>query len=304
MAYIIDGHNLIGIMPDISLSQPDDEARLVTRLLSDRAHGAGEMIVFFDGNPLSVALDPQRRQSSVPSWPGMQVHYAPPGKSADDAIVDFLRASRQPGQYAVVTNDQGLTARVRSLGASTLSANEFSRQMDRRKAKKRTPASNATSPTPNPRDPAFADLYDEFLAAEKARQQGAEHHPADTATWIERLYIGDPQLQQLAAKALGQSRDPGAVSPLCDALTHADAAIRAEATLALGTLRAHAAVPNLTRLLNDDGNSMVREAAAQALGAIGSPKSIPALETAATNDTKGKVRKAARTAIEVIRARR
>jgi len=304
MAYIIDGHNLIGILPDISLSQPDDEARLVARLLSYRAQGAGDMIVFFDGNPLSTAAEPGRRPSSMPSSPGMVVHYAPAGKSADDAIVDFLRTARQPGQYAVVTNDQGLMARVRSLGASILPASEFSSQMARRKPKRRTPESLATAPVPNPRDPAFADLYDEFLAAEKAREQIPRNALSDITVWIERLYSGDPQLQQLAARALGQSRDPAAVSPLCDALTHADAGIRAEAALALGILRDEAAAPNLADRLSNDNNSMVREAAAQALGIIGSSKSIPALETAASSDKKAKVRKAARAAIDAIRARR
>lgn len=304
MAYIIDGHNLIGVLPDISLSQPDDEARLVARLLSYRARGAGEMIVFFDGNPLSVAPQAERHPASLPSWPGLVVHYAPPGQSADDAIVEFLRVDRQPGQYAVVTNDQGLTLRVRGLGASILSASEFSGRMARRKPKRRTPPALTLAPVPNPHDPAFVDLYDAFLAAEKAREQIPEESSADTKLWIERLYAGDPQLQRLAAKALGQSRNPDAVSPLCDALTDADATVRAEAALSLGILHAQAAVPHLTHLLSDDGNSMVREAAAQALGAIGSPKSIPALETAAGGDTKNKVRKAARLAIEAIRARR
>ena len=304
MAYIIDGHNLIGVLPDISLSQPDDEARLIARLLSYRAQSASQMIVFFDGNPLSVATDPGHHPRSIPSWQGMVVHYAPPGKSADDAIVDFVRGSRQPGQYAVVTNDQGLIARVRSLGASILPASEFSSQMARRKPKRRTPASLATAPAPNPRDPAFADLYDEFLAAEKARELIPQNSPADDAMWIERLYTGDLQLQQLAAKVLGQSRNPDAVAPLCDALTHADASIRAEAALALGMLRNEAAAPNLARLLTDDDNGMVREAAAQALAVIGNSKSIAALETSATSDKKNRVRKAARVAIEAILARR
>ena len=304
MAYIIDGHNLIGILPDISLSQPDDEARLMARLLSYRAQGAGNMIVFFDGNPLSVAAEPGRRPASMPSWPGMVVHYAPAGKSADDAIVDFLLAARQPGQYAVVTNDQGLIARVRSLGASILLASEFSSQMARRKPKRRTPASLATAPAPNPRDPAFADLYDEFLAAEKAKEQMPQNALSDLPVWIERLYSGDPRLQQLAARVLGQSRNPEAVPALCDALTHADAGIRAEAALALGMVRDEAAAPNLTDRLSNDSNSMVREAAAKALGIIGSPRSIPALETAESNDKKAKVRKTARAAIVAIRARR
>jgi len=32
MPYLIDGHNLIAQMPGFSLSDPDDEARLVLRL--------------------------------------------------------------------------------------------------------------------------------------------------------------------------------------------------------------------------------------------------------------------------------
>lgn len=304
MAYIIDGHNLIGILPDISLAQPDDEARLMARLLSYRAQGAGDMIVFFDGNPLSTAAESGRRPASIPSWPGMVVHYAPAGKSADDAIVDFLRAARQPGQYAVVTNDQGLIARVRSLGASVLPASEFSRRMVHRKPKRRAPESLATAPAPDPRDPAFADLYDEFLAAEKAREQVPHNALSDIAAWIERLYSGDLQLQQVAVRVLGQSRAPEVVPPLCDALTHADAAIRAEAALALGRVRDEAAAPNLADRLSNDNNGMVREAAAQALGIIGRTKSIPVLEIAASSDKKAKVRKAARAAINAIRARR
>ena len=30
--YLIDGHNLIGQLPDLSLTDPDDEAKLVQKL--------------------------------------------------------------------------------------------------------------------------------------------------------------------------------------------------------------------------------------------------------------------------------
>jgi hypothetical protein len=32
MPFLIDGHNLIGALPDLDLDDPDDEARLVERL--------------------------------------------------------------------------------------------------------------------------------------------------------------------------------------------------------------------------------------------------------------------------------
>lgn len=307
MAYIIDGHNLIGVLPDISLSQPDDEARLIEQLLSYRARGAGEMIVFFDSNPLSANDHARGAGRAIPNRPGLEVHYAARGKTADDSIVDFLRASRQPGQYAVVTNDLELIGRVRSLGASILRANEFSAQMARHapagKAKgKANQAEDAAAP--DPRAPAFADLYDEFLAAERNRKQSRERPQVDINTLIERLYGGDPQLQEQSARALGQSRDPKAIAPLRDALTSKDAALRAAAALALGALRNQAPLNDLVGLLNNDGNSMVREAAAQALGMIGSARATAALEAAAEADAKSKVRKAARSALEAIRARR
>ncbi len=40
MSLIIDGHNLIGILPDIQLDQPDDEPRLLERLRAYRAGAA------------------------------------------------------------------------------------------------------------------------------------------------------------------------------------------------------------------------------------------------------------------------
>lgn len=308
MAYIIDGHNLIGILPNISLAQPDDEARLLDLLLSYRTRGAGDMVVFFDSNPLTPTHHPSHSAKPIASKPGIDVHYAAHGKSADDAIVDFLRASRQPGQYAVVTNDAGLIVRVKGLGASVLRANEFSAQMARHmrshKSKKDQAAALGEAAFPNPRGPAFADLYAEFLEVERASKPPAGRPQVDIATLIDRLYTGDPRLQEQSARALGQSRDPRAIPPLRDALTAKDAGLRAAAALSLGVLRNQAPLNDLIALLSDDGNSMVREAAAQALGLIGSTKALPALELAAEHDVKGKVRKAARASADAIRARR
>ena len=308
MAYIIDGHNLIGVLPDISLDQPDDEARLLDQLQSYRARGAGPMIVFFDSNPLSAANLAPSHARAIPSRPGMEVRYATRGKTADDAIIDFLHDSRQPGQYAVVTNDAALISRVKGLGASVLRANEFSVQMARQarslKSRRNSAASTAEAPAPDPRAPAFSDIYDEFLAAEHAHKMAPGRSHLDVPALIDRLYTGDPQLQQQSAMALGQSRDPRAIAPLRDALTAKDAGLRAAAALALGVLRDQAPVNDLIALLSNDGNSMVREAAAQALGQIGSPKAVPSLEAAARDDGKSKVRKAARASLEAIRARR
>ncbi len=304
MTYIIDGHNLIGVLPDIQLSQPDDEVRLLERLRAFRArHGGRTLIVFFDSGALSLDAEQSAAREDALSGPGIQVHFARPGQSADDAIVAFLAQSRQPGQYAVVTNDQDLVGRVRALGASVLSASDFARRMAVARPKGAEQVDANEAPAPHPRAAPFADLYARFLAAEKAAAL-QKPKPADFSTWVERLYTADPQLAQQAARWLGQFGGPAAVEALRDALTHADAGVRAQAALALGQLGSPEAVPDLCRLLLEDGNSMVRQGAAQALGLIGGRAAIPALEEAAGKDAKSKVRRAAAAALAQIRGRR
>lgn len=302
MSYIIDGHNLIGILPDIQLSQPDDEQRLLARLRSYRAASGGRaMIVFFDSAPLPW---PEQAASLDASSPGVEVHFARPGQTADDAIIAYLAASRQPGQYAVVTNDQGLTGRARAAGASVLSATEFAARMARAATRRRERSAAPELQAPDPQAPAFADIYSSFLAAEKMDKRFGGKKQADVATWIERLYTADPQLAEQAAIWLGQFGGAATLEPLRDAVTHSDPGVRAAALLALGNLGDSAALPELCDRLAHDGNSMVREAAAQSLGRIGNRSVLAALAEAAAHDAKRKVRKAAAAAHAQISARK
>ncbi len=293
MSYIIDGHNLIGVLPDIQLSDPEDEQRLLARLRAFRARSGGRpMIVFFDTGDLPA-------QAPDLSSPGVQVRFAGRGQTADDAIVEYLAGRAQPGQYAVVTNDQGLARRARDVGASILLASEFAAKLT---ALPRFPAAE-DEPAHDPHDPTYADIYTRFLEVEKTQARLAGAKPGDPAVWIERLNRGDPQLVAQAARWLGQFGGAAAVEPLRVALLHDEAGVRAAALLALGNLGAQAAVPDLCERLANDGNSMVREAAAQSLGRIGDRATEAALARAAESDPKGKVRRAARAALEQIRAR-
>lgn|GEM_PF-450582 len=318
MSYIIDGHNLIGVLPDIELNQPDDEVRLLARLRAYRAHSGGRsMIVFFDSGPSTLLrtgpstgseMGPSRRaaqdlagQAPDLSSPGVQVRFSAPGQTADDAIVEYLRSRAQPGQYAVVTNDQELAWRARDVGASVLRASEFAAKLAPRR--RLSAASEATEMAYDPRHPAYADIYATFIESEKSQARFREEEEADASVWIERLYNGAPQLAQRAARWLGQAGGEPAVEPLCNALMHDNAGVRAAALLALADLGQPVAIPDLIDRLSNDTNSMVREAAAQALGRIGDRTAEAALEVASRSDTKSKVRKAARAALEQVRAR-
>jgi HEAT repeat protein len=291
---IIDGHNLIGALPDEDLANPDDEVRLLARLRGYRSQSSQDMLVFFDSGDLPA-------QSPDLSTEGVRVRFAAPGQSADDAIVDFLRSRKEPGQYAVVTNDQGLRFRAASAGASLQSASDFAHRLARRR-KPRT--GQPVDSGPDPLDPAFADLAAQFMhpGGEDARFGADLRGPAET--WIERLYGDDVEQARLAARWLGRFGGSGGAEPLRDALTHGDAGVRRAAVIALADLNEPSVVADLVQRLAGDPSSMVREAAADSLGRIGGRVAETALEYAAEADGKGKVRKAAREALLQMRARR
>ena len=80
MSLIIDGHNLIGILPDIQLDQPDDERRLLERLRAYRAW-SGRPIAdrFFRQQPVRGSEPTIYPQTTDLSSPGIQVRFAKPG---------------------------------------------------------------------------------------------------------------------------------------------------------------------------------------------------------------------------------
>jgi predicted RNA-binding protein with PIN domain len=293
MAWIIDGHNLIGTLPDVDLADPDDEAELLARLRTYRSQTGESLIVFFDSGDL-----PSRFGS--PSSAGVLVKFAAPGQTADDAIVDYLRARREPGQYAVVTNDHELQWRAKNAGASVIAASEFATRLAPRPHRVPRPEEKE----PDPHDPTYADLYAEFLYGEQDRARFGKDLRADRAVWAERLYGDDVPQAEKAALWLGRYGGAAALNDLRTALTHSDAKVRAAATLGLAQLHLPAVLPDLMARLAEDKATLVREAAAQGLGFMGDATVEAALEAAAATDVKGKVRKAARAALVQVRARK
>lgn len=291
MTLLIDGHNLIGVLPGIDLADPNDEAQLIHRLQAYHGASGRHMIVFFDSGDMPGTADDL-------STRGVAVRFARRPQTADDLIVAFLRKSRQPGQHAVVTNDRALAGAARHLGASVLAASHFADQLQGQ-ARGLSPSGARRAPhardedTPNPTDPAFADIYADFLSASKDRERLATYPARDAAWWQEQLYGDDVALAEDAVRWLRRFADRRQAVPLLlDALTHSHAGVRAAAALALGEIDAGSARPALAERLANDSSSMVREAAAQALGRIGGAPAIEALQ-AARRDPRSRVRKTA-----------
>lgn len=291
MDLLIDGHNLIGVMPGVDLADVDDEWQLVQRLRTFAAAKRRSVTVVFDSG-----IGPAPRWQL--SGGGVTVRFAPPGVEADALILQLLRSHKAPGQIVVVTNDRGLASLVRAAGGQVRSATQFAVQLAPAAPSTRRPV----EPLPDPHNPAFADLYRGFVEGDKDRARFGADIELDAETWIERLYGDDPTEAQRAARWLGHFGGSAATEPLLDALTHRAGQVRAAALLALADLGDRQAVAAVTERLAADESAMVRQAAAQALGALGGQAAEQALQ-AALQDPKAKVRKAAGASLAQLRAR-
>src|SRR5262249_9668335 len=96
------------------------------------------------------------------------------------------------------------------------------------------------------------------------------------------------------------SNSPADVAAYTQQLTNPDEAVRRDAIMELGRLKAEQSLDALHAALAGDRSPTVRDAAARALGLIGSQRSLTALLHAAQADSDRDVRRSAQFAVEVI----
>ena len=135
---LIDGHNLIGRLPDISLSEPDDEQRLLAKLESHLAGAPGEVVVVFDPGPNPPADAPPYRGGRVAAI------FARPPESADDVIMRLIRADPNPRHITVVTADREILACARRHRCRIVKTDRFVQRLARR------PRPHAVAPAAHP----------------------------------------------------------------------------------------------------------------------------------------------------------
>lgn len=121
MPVLIDGHNLIGRLPDLHLDDPDDEAKLVVRLRTYCARTGKRVTVVFD-----YGLPGGRSELS---GGGVEVVFAPVGRTADSILRERVRQARDPLGLTVVTSDRQVIAAVQARGARVMRSEEFSAQL-------------------------------------------------------------------------------------------------------------------------------------------------------------------------------
>lgn len=121
---LLDGHNLIGRTPGLSLER-EDEARelLLRRIGAAKGSGRRQVVVVFDGNRPGSAKES--------AFGGLRVVYSPAGRSADDEILRRVGEARRGQATVVVTSDRQLAQRARDLGAQIESCESFLSRLER-----------------------------------------------------------------------------------------------------------------------------------------------------------------------------
>lgn len=118
MPLLIDGHNLIGRMRELSLSDPDDEAKLVREVRRYCLRRRVRAVVVFDAG-LAGGTSPAL------STPEVEVVFPPGGRSADELIRSRLRQLKDPRGWTLVSSDRELQQVAAAVGARVLPSETF-----------------------------------------------------------------------------------------------------------------------------------------------------------------------------------
>jgi hypothetical protein len=122
MPVLIDGHNLIGKLPDLRLSDPRDEDKLIARLKTYVARTGRQTVVVFDpprgGEPSSWFRDDRT------DYHNLTVIFAQSGRSADDVIRERVANAKDKQGLIVVTSDAAVANFARQCGVKNVRTSE------------------------------------------------------------------------------------------------------------------------------------------------------------------------------------
>lgn len=122
MPILIDGHNLIGQLPGISLADPDDEAQLVLLLRRYAARSPGrKVIVIFDGGVYG-------HPGNLNGY-GVETSFAHAPANADAELIKRIRAVRRHADWLVVSSDRAVAGEAKAHSIPVLSSQEFARRL-------------------------------------------------------------------------------------------------------------------------------------------------------------------------------
>lgn len=137
MRYLIDGHNLIGQLEDLSLADENDEAQLVLLLKQFAAGRKAHITVVFDhGLPGG--------HSKLSGGP-VEVVFAGSHTNADRILRERMHDDKQPSQLTVVSSDREVRSAARARNITVAKSSEFATQLKSaapRPARRKAPPAN------------------------------------------------------------------------------------------------------------------------------------------------------------------
>lgn len=140
MPYLIDGHNLIAALPDIDLSDENDEALLVIKLRGFAVRKKTKCTVIFDRGLPGGA--------SKLSTNSVRAVFAAAGRSSADALIKRrIDRTRDARNWTLVSSDREIRDYARWKGMRDMSAAEFTELL---RPNARVPSTPAESEKPMP----------------------------------------------------------------------------------------------------------------------------------------------------------
>ena len=137
---LVDGHNLIGQLRDLSLDDPYDEAKLTLAIRSYCMRTRKKATVIFD-NGLPGGVSKQLSNSDC------TVIFAPSGTQADSLLIRRAREmNKQQDALLLVTSDRQILRLASALGIKTLSSPEFAIRIGFRPVEMASESSKASTP--------------------------------------------------------------------------------------------------------------------------------------------------------------
>jgi hypothetical protein len=118
MHWLIDGHNLIGQLPNLHLDDPHDEEKLLELLRSFRGRTGDSLTVVFDPGLAYHSSNTRKRG-------GLTVQFAPHGQTADQVIMRRLGKVKNPQGVTLVSSDQAVQQAGQRARVRVMSAQEF-----------------------------------------------------------------------------------------------------------------------------------------------------------------------------------
>lgn len=145
---LIDGHNLIGRTPGLSLADVDDEEKLVAALRSYAARRRARIVVVFDsGRPGGPSARVSRGD--------IEAVFAGSHTNADRVLIERIRGLKQPQDWTLVSSDRAIQAEANHRRVRVIEATEFGRTL--------APPSNDKNPPEPDQKPETDGDIDEWL---------------------------------------------------------------------------------------------------------------------------------------------